>query len=47
MPKIEEILDAGADPKVTDLDGNTPMDLAGKNNADKKEAVEAMLKAKM
>eukprot|EP00740_Mantoniella_antarctica_P006781 CAMPEP_0181363448 /NCGR_PEP_ID=MMETSP1106-20121128/8747_1 /TAXON_ID=81844 /ORGANISM="Mantoniella antarctica, Strain SL-175" /LENGTH=162 /DNA_ID=CAMNT_0023477873 /DNA_START=51 /DNA_END=539 /DNA_ORIENTATION=- len=47
VPKIEEILEAGADPKVTDLDGNTPLDLAGKNNADKKEVVEAMLRAKM
>lgn len=47
VPKIEEILEAGADPKVTDLDGNTPFDLAGKNNADKKEAVVAMLEAKM
>ena len=47
VPKIEEILDAGADPKVTDLDGNTPMDLAGKNNAAKKDAVIGMLKSKM
>jgi ankyrin repeat protein len=47
VPKIEEILEAGADPKVTDLDGNTPLELAGKNNADKKEVVEAMLRAKM
>jgi hypothetical protein len=31
--------------EVTDLDGNTPLDLAGKNNADKKEAVIAMLAA--
>ena len=47
VPKIEEILEAGADVTVTDLDGKTPLDLAGKNNPDKKATVEAMLKAKM
>ena len=47
VPKIEEILEAGADVTVTDLDGKTPLDLAGKNNPDKKAAVEKMLKAKM
>ena len=45
-PKIEEILEAGADASVTDLDGNTPMMLAGKNNPEKKAAVEAMLAGK-
>lgn len=44
-PKIEEILEAGADVSVTDLDGNTPMDLAGKNNPEKKAQVLEMLKA--
>eukprot|EP00982_Pelagococcus_subviridis_P007677 30706-Pelagococcus_subviridis.AAC.5 len=45
-PKIEEILEAGADASVTDLDGNTPMMLAGKNNPEKKAAVEALLAGK-
>ena len=47
VPKIEEILEAGADVNVTDLDGKTPLELAGKNNPEKKATVEAMLKAKM
>ena len=38
---------AGADVNVTDLDGKTPLELAGKNNPEKKATVEAMLKAKM
>ena len=46
-PKIEEILEAGANANVTDLDGNTPLMLAGKNNPEKKAQVEAMLKAAM
>ena len=46
-PKIEEILEAGADPKVTDMDGKTPIDLAGANNPGKKDVVIEMLKAKM
>ena len=46
-PKIEEILEAGADVSVTDLDGKTPLMLAGLNNPSKKEVVEEMLKAKM
>ena len=47
VPKIEEILEAGADVSVTDLDGKTPLMLAGLNNPSKKEVVEEMLKAKM
>ena len=46
-PKIEEILEAGADPKVTDMDGKTPIDLAGASNPGKKDVVIEMLKAKM
>ena len=44
-PKIEEILEAGADPKVTDMDGKTPIDLAGANNPGKKDVVIEMLNA--
>jgi ankyrin repeat protein len=47
VPKIEEILEAGADPKVTDLDGKTPMDLAGANNPGKKDVVVKMLQNAM
>lgn len=45
-PKIEEILKAGADANVTDLDGNSARDLAGKANASKRDAVLALLDAK-
>ncbi len=47
VPKIEEILEAGADPKVTDMDGKTPMDLAGANNPGKKDLVVKMLQNAM
>ena len=45
--RVEEILEAGADPKVTDLDGKTPMDLAGANNPGKKDVVVKMLQNAM
>jgi hypothetical protein len=47
VPKIEEILEAGADPKITDLDGKTPIELAGINNEAKKDIVVKMLEAAM
>ena len=47
VPKIEEILEAGANPKITDLDGKTPIELAGINNEAKKDIVVKMLEAAM
>jgi ankyrin repeat protein len=38
-PKVEELLAAGADPRIKDKDGKTPLDLA------KKDEVVEMLKA--
>jgi len=43
-PKIEEILAAGADKNVVDLDGNSARDLAGKANPAKRDAVLKLLK---
>ena len=38
-PKCAELIEAGANPNAKGLDGMTAIDVAGKNNADKKEAV--------
>jgi len=38
-PKCAELMEAGANPNAKGLDGMTAIDVAGKNNADKKEAV--------
>lgn len=43
-PKIEEILAAGADKNVEDLEGNSARDLAGKANPAKRDAVLELLK---
>jgi|TARA_B100000683_G_scaffold34624_1_gene30287 hypothetical protein len=43
-PKIEEILAAGADKTVKDLDGKSVAELAGRDNPDKRDAVLALLK---
>ena len=43
-PKLEEILAAGADKTVTDLDGKSVAELAGRDNPDKRDAVLALLK---
>lgn len=42
-PKIEEILKAGADKTVVDLDGKSAKDLAGKANPAKRDAVLELL----
>lgn len=44
VPKIEEILAAGANKDVKDLDGNSVADLAGKANPAKRDAVLELLK---
>jgi hypothetical protein len=43
-PKIEEILAAGADKTVKDLDGKSVAELAGRDNPGKRDAVLALLK---
>ena len=43
LPKLEELLIAGADPNVKDLAGMTPMQLAGKANPAKKAEAEALI----
>ena len=43
MPKLEELLLAGANPNVQDLKGLTPMQLAGAANPAKKAEAEALI----
>ena len=43
LPKLEELLIAGANPNVQDLKGLTPMQLAGVANPAKKAEAEALL----
>ena len=43
LPKLEELLAAGADPNVKDLKGLTPMQLAGAANPAKKAEAEALI----
>ena len=43
LPKLEELLAAGADANVKDLAGMTPMQLAGKANPAKKADAEALI----
>mmetsp|Transcript_3953 Transcript_3953/g.5261 ORF Transcript_3953/g.5261 Transcript_3953/m.5261 type:complete len:167 (-) Transcript_3953:134-634(-) len=45
LPKVEELLMAGADPKVKDTKGKDSFELAGKNAEVKKEEVLALLNA--
>ena len=43
LPKLEELLAAGANASVKDLAGMTPMQLAGKANPAKKAEAEALI----
>ena len=43
MPKCTELMEAGANPNVEGLNGKTAIDVAGENNAEKKQAVLAIL----
>lgn len=43
LPKLEELLAAGADADVKDLEGKTPLQLAGKANPAKKAEAEALI----
>ena len=42
-PKCTELMEAGANPNVEGLNGKTAIDVAGENNAEKKQAVLAIL----
>ena len=44
VPKVTELLEAGADRMVKNVEGETSMDVAGKKNAEKKDAVLALFK---
>ena len=45
-PKCTELMEAGANPNAKGLDGVTAIDVAGKNNAEKKEMVLEILQKK-